>query len=331
MINTDLFSSRLRERSVILSERKVLIARLSGSEQENDLSAPVNCRGYGRIRHFRWYQHPDWSPDPLPILPAAKALGYEPNETLRVQVFQNAACNWRCWYCFVDYSRLSADTRVSAYFTADELIEMYLEQASPPQVIDLSGGQPDLVPEWLLWMIESIKKHGLENKVFLWSDDNLSSRYFWKYLDRKEIRTIAHFPMYSRVACFKGYDEESFSFNTLAAPELFNQQFSIYRDLLQEGLDMYAYVTFTSVPHGNLNKAMERFVDRLQEIHPNLPLRTVPLKVEEFTPTKGRIKQEHKIAMEFQYDVHAAWIEQLTKRFSDIERNLPICDVPIKQ
>jgi uncharacterized Fe-S cluster-containing radical SAM superfamily protein len=330
MINTELYSSRLREKAVILSEKKVLIARLRGSEQERDLTAPANCRGYGRIRHFRFYKHPDWSPDPLPILPAAKALGYEPDVVLRTQVFQIAACNWRCWYCFVDYSRLSADRRVSDYFTTDDLIEMYLEQENRPQVIDLSGGQPDLVPEYLLWMIESIKKYGLESEVFLWSDDNLSNRYFWKYLNREQIRTITSFPMYSRVACFKGYDEESFSFNTLAPPELFNQQFEIYRDLMREGLDMYAYVTFTAIPHNNLRSAMARFVDKLQEIHPNLPLRTVPLKIEVFTPTKGRVKQEHETALAFQHDVHAAWIEELSKRYSEAERNIPICDVPMR-
>jgi uncharacterized Fe-S cluster-containing radical SAM superfamily protein len=326
-IDTELYSNRLRERAIIPSERKVLIARLSGSKQEKDLTAPVNCRGYGRVRHFKLYRHDDWSPDPLPNLPACKALGYPPEVVLRAQVFQNAACNWRCWYCFVDFNRLSADRRFSEYFTANELIEMYLEEENRPDVIDLSGGQPDLVPEWLLWIMESLRENGLEGKVFLWSDDNLSNKYFWKFLTHNQRKIIARFPKYSRVACFKGYDEASFSFNTLAAPELFNQQFEIYRNLLKEGLDMYAYVTFTAIPHEGLQNAMKRFVDKLQSIHPNLPLRTVPLKIEVFTPTQGRIKQNHEMALAFQYEVHGAWLEQLNKRFSETERNLPICEI----
>jgi hypothetical protein len=99
---------------------------------------------------------------------------------------------------------------------------------------------------------------------------------------------------------------------------------------MREGLDMYAYVTFTAIPHNNLRSAMARFVDKLQEIHPNLPLRTVPLKIEVFTPTKGRVKQEHETALAFQHDVHAAWIEELSKRYSEAERNIPICDVPMR-
>lgn len=329
IMNAELYSIALREKTVILSEKRILIARLDNSEQEKDLTVPTNCRGFGRIRHFCWHKHPDWSLDPLPNLPAAKAFGCKPDMVLRTQIFQLAACNWRCWYCFVDSTRVSADLKFATYFTTDELIEMYLEQEDRPRVIDLSGGQPDLVPEWLFWMIESIKKYGLEEQIFLWSDDNLSTRSFWKYLTSEQIEVIVGFRRYSRVACFKGYDETSFSFNTTAEPELFDQQFEIYRDLLRQGLDMYAYVTFTALPHRNLRDVMKKFVDRLQEIHPNLPLRTVPLKIEVFTPTQGRLKPEHEKAIEFQYEVHNSWLEQLNERFSQIDRNLPICDVPM--
>lgn len=121
-INTEYYSIRLREKVINPSEQKVLIACLSGSGQEKDLSAPVNCGGYGRIRHFRINKHDDWSLDPLPNLPAAKALGHPSGTVIRAQVFQLAACVWRCWYCFVDYDRLSANQRVSKYFSADEAL-----------------------------------------------------------------------------------------------------------------------------------------------------------------------------------------------------------------
>lgn len=329
-IDTEFYSSHLRERAILPAERKILISYLSGSKQENDLSAPINCRGYGRIRHFRLHAHSDWSANPLPILPAAKALGHAPNGTLRAQVFQNAACNWRCWYCYVDFALLSANLRLSDYFTAGELVDMYLQEEDPTLVLDLSGGQPDIVPEWVLWTMEALEQRGRAGNVFLWSDDNLSNRYFWKFLTREQRRYIADFPNYARVGCFKGYDAASFAFNTLAAPELFNQQFEIYRDLLHEGLDMYAYVTFTALPHTGLPQAMEQFVDKLQSIHRNLPLRTVPLKIEIFTPTSKRIQRDRERALAFQYDVHYAWLEELNRRFSEEERQLPIYDVQVR-
>jgi uncharacterized Fe-S cluster-containing radical SAM superfamily protein len=326
-IRTEVYSAHLRERAIILDERKILISRLQDTEQENDLCSPVNCDGYGRIRHFAFQKHSDWSINPLPILPASKALDLLPSTTLRAQVFQNAACNWRCWYCFVDFSLLAANPRFSRFFTAEELIERYLQEVDHPLIVDLSGGQPDLVPEWLVWTMEALERRGLAGKIFLWSDDNLSSRYFWTYLSREQRTYAARFPNYARVGCFKGYDEASFAFNTKASADLFAQQFEVYRTLLQEGFDMYAYVTFTALPHINVSQAMERFVDKLQRIHHNLPLRTVPLKIEVFTPTRNRVKGDQEAALNFQHEVHNAWLEEINKRFVPEERQRPICDV----
>lgn len=328
-IDTKLWSTRLRERVVLLEEQKVLIARLAGSEQEKDLTKPVNCGGYGRIHHFRMQSTSRWSINPLPNLPAARAFGQESELILRVQVFQNAACNWRCWYCFVDFPLLSANPNRASYFTSDELLGMYLQEEDRPKVIDLSGGQPDLSPEWVLWMMESIEKRGLTKEIFLWSDDNLSNDYLWRYLTPVKLEYMTTYPMYSRVACFKGYDEESFTFNTLAAPELFSRQFELFKRLLLEGFDIYAYVTFTARPHKGLKKAMSRFVDRLQAIHPNLPLRTVPLEISAFTPTASRMSRQHEEAINFQFEVHDAWRTELAARFSSSELAREICDVSL--
>lgn len=329
-IDTETYSQHLRSRAVRVSEEKLLIARISDSSQADDLREASNCRGYGRIRHFRFQAHDDWSSDPLPIVPALKALRKPPQDMIRAQVFQLAACNWRCWYCFVDDNRLAADHKVADLFTAHELLSMYVAEANPPDVIDLTGGQPDLVPEWTVWMMKALKDMGLSERVFVWADDNLSSRYFWKYLSREQRQLISSYPLYARVACFKGYDEASFSFNTRAAPDCYSQQFAIYKDLLQEGFDMYAYVTFTALPDDGLHDKMERFVDRLQSIHTNLPLRTVPLKIKAYSPTQRRLKSDHARAMEFQNVVHACWIQQLQKRFPSELLKTEITDIPVR-
>ena len=326
-IDTDSFSEHLRNKVIDFSQKKILIAELTGSNQEKDISTPVNCNGYGRIRHFCYSQYNDWSQNPLPIVPALTALRRPFSDVVRTQVFQLSACNWRCWYCFVDNDRLSANMNVSKYFTPEELIDLYLEQENPPDVIDLSGGQPDLAPEWILWTMEALEKRNLRNKVFLWSDDNLSSKYFWKFLNPQQIKYIVEFPKYSRVGCFKGYDQDSFSFNTLANPEFFYQQFEIFQNLLREGFDMYAYVTFTSLPKLNIEDSISKFTDKLQEIHPNLPLRTVPLKIEVFTPTQFRLKEEQQQALKFQYEVHRIWLNELENRFSLEQRNISISQI----
>ena len=166
--------------------------------------------------------------------------------------------------------------------------------------------------------------------MFLWTDDNLSTRYLWEYLGQSERRAMASFPLYARVACFKGYDGASFSFNTGAPPDGFDEQFMIYRDLLAEGFDMYAYVTFTAPPHEGLSSRMATFLDRLQRIHHNLPLRTVPLRVLDFHATHGRVRPEHMAALAFQNTVHDSWCEELDRRFTTEERNRPVCDVVLR-
>jgi hypothetical protein len=96
-IDTDAYSRQLRGRAVDMAARTLMIADLSGTAQEDDLTEPVNCGGYGRIRHFRRAASSGWPPNPLPIDPAACALGLPAGlESLTAQVFQNAACQWPC-------------------------------------------------------------------------------------------------------------------------------------------------------------------------------------------------------------------------------------------
>jgi len=109
LIDTDKFSSTLRDKSVDTVNRRLLITRLEGSEQESDFTVPANCGGLGRIRHFNRETSAGWPDNPLPIDPACRALQLPPTDSVRAQVFQNASCNWRCWYCYVPFPLLNGD------------------------------------------------------------------------------------------------------------------------------------------------------------------------------------------------------------------------------
>src|SRR5205807_1374509 len=144
-----------------------------------------------------------------------------------------------CWYCFVPYDLLAANKDRSEWHSAASLIDLYLELPDRPSVIDLTGGQPDLVPEWIPWMLEELRRHDLDRSVYVWSDDNLSNDYFWRYLSDDQQQLVATSRMYGRVGCFKGFDPVSFSFNTKAAPELFDRQFELFARHLRSGVDIY--------------------------------------------------------------------------------------------
>ena len=134
------------------------------------------------------------------------------------------------------FNLLTANEVHASWLTADQLVRLYLSEEDRPLVIDCSGGQPDLVPEWMPWMMGALRKQGLAEKVYLWSDDNLSTDYFWRHLTTDEHQAVATYPLYGRVCCFKGFNAESFTFNTKAAPELFNRQFDLFARLLDLGM-----------------------------------------------------------------------------------------------
>lgn len=327
LIDTARNASRLRERVIDTSRGKILIARLVGSAQAKDLSVPPNGVGFGRIRHFKRVTAPGWPSNPLPIDPACRSLGLPSTNVLSVQAFQNAACAWRCWYCFVPFDLLAGDPKKGAWLSAEELVDLYQNTVDRPAAIDLTGGSPDLTPEWPLWMMRALRARQLEQSVYLWSDDNLSTDYYWQFLSPDDRTEIAQYRNYGRVACFKGFNEASFSFNTQARSSGFDRQFELMRRLLDEGLDCYAYATFTGPEEQGIDASMSTFVDRLQGLHPNLPLRTVPLRIEVFSPVESRMNDARQLSLQVQERAIGAWNEEMARRFSAAERAQDITEV----
>jgi hypothetical protein len=159
--------------------------------------------------------------------------------------------------------------------------------------------------------------------VFVWLDDNLGTKVLWELLTPEQIDYMATFPKHSRACCFKGYDQVSFSFNT-GSQNNFDKQFTIFERLLRSDFDLYAYATITS-PKGNCTKEkMKCFVDRLQMLHPNLPLRTIPLEIKPFTNTTSRMDSSklNDSFMEQQKAYDFSWNE-LIRRFTQSELTKP--------
>lgn len=329
-IDTEKVSTTLRRKGIDLDTKRVSITNFLGSDQEKDFTDPSNCNGFGRVRHFKFSTSENWVNNPLPILPAAKALGLKPDSTIRAQVFQNSICNWRCWYCFVDFSLLKGDEKHSSLLTADELVDLYLKEPNPPPMIDLSGGQPDLTPEWVPWMMEALIKRGLEDKVYLWSDDNLSNDYLWRYLSSSQIETMLKYKLYSRVSCFKGIDEKSFSLNTKADPKLFANQFDLCSRLIETGFDLYGYITLTAETSTDFATVIPKFLDQLQNKNQMFPLRVIPLEVKMYHPLAPRMNHTFEDMMKGQYPALKVWNNELEKRFTREQLNSPITEIPLK-
>jgi len=197
---------------------------------------------------------------------------------------------------------------------------MYAALPDRPRIIDLSGGSPDLVPEWPIWMLRALRRHGLDD-VYLWSDDNLSTDYLFSGLVAHEVELLADSHRYGRVCCFKGFDEASFVFNTGARASDFDRQFQIAKRTMALGVDLYGYVTLTSPPNPSVRDAIRSFMDRLQQLDAKFPLRVVPLEIQEFSPVTSRMNAVRSGSLVVQAAAVLSWQEELAERFSYEERS----------
>src|SRR5690348_16448027 len=77
-VDTEGLAQKYRAATVDVPGRKLLITNLCGTEQQQDLTEPPNCGGFGRIRHFRRATSTGWPPNPLPIDPACARLALAP-------------------------------------------------------------------------------------------------------------------------------------------------------------------------------------------------------------------------------------------------------------
>lgn len=313
-INTDKMTAVLRPKVIDVENRRLLMSKIGGSGQEKDLTLPANCAGLGRVRHFKRHAVAGWPSNPLPIDPARRWLRLSPADMITAQVFQLAACAWRCWYCFVPYPMLSADPAVSEWRSASELVDLYFANPDRPPMIDLTGGSPDLAPEWIAWTMDAVEERGAVGDVYLWSDDNLSSDRLLKDEGRLLLdRIIAYGQGYGKVCCLKGFDGVSFVFNTGAKADGFEQQLSILEGYAESGVDLYGYITLTSPPRNDAADLVKRLVDRLAAIRADLPARFVPLRINEYSAMDPRVQELHRGAMEFQWELARVWTEAMPK------------------
>lgn len=308
-----------RERIIRPQTREVFLSKIPQADVEGSTHAYINCDGYGMVRRSTT-QRSDW-PD-IDILPnlVPQKLGITREEAETTQIFRLGACNFRCWYCFVDFRYLKANPEHGDLTSVEKMIDLYQTQEHPPKIIYLTGGQPDLAPEWTLWMMEELEKRDLDDKVFLWQDDNLSSTALWDHLTPEQIRKMANYPLYARATCLKGISPETFALNTGANGRFFDLQIETLSRLVREGFDIYTYLTLLSPDFGHAKTTLPLLMDRLrEEVHPLMPLRIFPSKVVEFDQTTKRMDNSNRAMLANQKALLAIWNEELGKRYTQTE------------
>lgn len=305
-------------RNKAIKDDKLLMTKFNNSIQETDITTPTNCDGFGRVHHFKYFKNKRWMSNPLPAVAVKENFNSQINvkSTIEVEVFQLSVCNFNCWYCFVDKKLREGNKEFSSFVSPRELLIM-CNRDNVPNVISLSGGQPDIVPEYQLYFLRDREYLELDNKYFLWSDDNLSSDMLWKWLTDKDIEYMIGRPNYVRVGCLKGFDKESFSFNTGASPELFENQIQILKRLVNTGFKQYGYITLTTNDLNNVKDKVRYLFDKIQnDIGEDFLLKLIPLEIFKYNVNKDSIIEKYLLS---QYEVIDIWKDELLNRFSKDE------------
>ena len=197
-------------RSMVFNGNEFLITEV-GTSMKEKTKLRVNCDGFGRIRIFKRKKYQDWVANPLPFEPYSIAMGKNSVNELAVQVFQIAKCNLNCWWCFIPDEYKNCNINHTKWFAVNDLLELFIRDTmGTVNVIDISGGNPELVPEFTLQFMLGLEKYGLTEKIYLWSDDVLTTDFLFTKLSESQVQYMSKYKRYGKVACFKGIDDESF-------------------------------------------------------------------------------------------------------------------------
>lgn len=229
---------------------------------------------------------------------------------------QMIGCTWRCWYCYVDTDLLSGNSSKGRFLTFSEMVEII--RNSGTGIVDLTGGQPDLVPEWPLALETELNNDpsGAGN-YHIRTEDNLNNDFLWRFLSDFDVSRLASSPNHTHIGCFKGFNDESLRNSTRTAVEgSYSTQMLIARRLFESGFEPYYYAVFPVAHTDNLEHDIHVFFHDLQKIVEWLPLRVVPLKLRPTTTWQQKTSSDYR--PDYEDIAHEIWFALVEKHFGRV-------------
>jgi uncharacterized Fe-S cluster-containing radical SAM superfamily protein len=210
------------------------------------------------------YQNPAYS--------AAHRLKGDPKDFNRVFAVQLSGCTFDCNFCYVPPEVNVASPNFGNFFSSKEIIEHFIKarekSKEPINVLRITGGEPTIIPEIIIEIYDKLERIP---GTYLWIDTNLSiAKNLLKF--ESDLKDIMQKKNVGVVGCFKGVSKEDFSIVTGAKLEFYETQFEVAKLYLDWKTDFYIYLP-ALVYENNIEKKMEWFVNRLQELNKDLPLR----------------------------------------------------------
>lgn len=343
-------AKKLRTKMIDLEKKTVYCADFTATRQKKDCDSVKRVRLLiGKPFRAKMYTTPKRKEYPSFVQPAevaSRKLGVPMEECNKTFLFQVKGCNLGvalsrgigCWFCYVDNNNLIPNSIGGIDLTAEEILLNYLAEAKrrfygPSEerinVLRVSGGEPTIVPEIIIWLIDEIKRIDLQDHIYLWVDTNLlTGNLFWEALGKEGVKKIRDFPNIGFCGCYKGFDERSFQENLSRGdpkklkikidPRFLQEQFKMHRKLIESGFDVYSYLDSTCKSVHNLEKRLDSFLVRLQkEVSRKAPLRVTSLEIKDwYRTTASRMGPEELKAVENQWKVIEMWERVLKKHFT---------------
>jgi uncharacterized Fe-S cluster-containing radical SAM superfamily protein len=273
------------------SSESIFVIEFSSTAQSSDSYHRSSVHPCIRIREFSSFamhaqpaSYHGRSPRYNCLLKKNSLSTESPWKTATIQLL---GCAWRCWYCYVDPVNLK---HTSPHARKIRIADLCIEACSVSEgILDLSGGQPDLVPEWPLYFNKQIMAIQGASRLHIRSEDNLCNDFLWRFLSAKEVGELARSPLYTRIGCFKGFDSESFG-DVVGNGFKFDDQLTCAARLIRDGFDPFYYATFSPSSAERLEARIRIFFEQLLGISDSLPLRVIPLllrRTENWKPRRG--------------------------------------------
>ena len=315
-------------REEIYKDGKFLMCKILYDNEEIKKKLNVNLDDFGRVRTFYRKKFDDWNSDPIPIDIIEKKFNYKKLDKIDIQMLEVAKCNLHCWWCYLPDKIRRINNEYMRWFSPEELVDLFIRDNKECKSIYLSGGNPELVPDFIYSFMKELDKRDLAKDILLWSDDVLTTDYQFQ-MEKDKLDYMLKYNNYIKLCCLKGFDEESFAFNTLLDKNIFNEQLERLKKHIELGFDVYCYIILTCKSLDNIEQKINDLIKKLQDISYYLPLRVIPIKIEEFDAVTARLNEDRKQSMNNQYEVLKIWNKVINSIYTQEEINLNIYEIKI--
>lgn len=179
---------------------------------------------------------------------AANLMNGKPEDFNKEFLYMVAACTLSCQFCYI-----LPETFFKSYegklFTTEEILCQFEEARKKEEIkcLRVTGGEPFIIPEHLLSVLEGLHKRRLDD-VVVSSETNLTTGRQIQRLMKEGVipndlfAEISNYKNFILFPCFKGSDPENFCRNTGADQKYFDEQFDSLKMYIEAGIRLYPYI-----------------------------------------------------------------------------------------